>query len=92
MVETRIIKPQDGYQMNALSSSADIVIGGGAAGVGKTFCLLLEPLRHIHNPNFGAVAFRRTSPMIRNEGGLWDASASLYNNLPGAQSKTTLIE
>jgi len=27
-----VIKPQIGYQMTALSSSADIVIGGGAAG------------------------------------------------------------
>ena len=29
---SNIIRPQDGYQMMALSSAADIVIGGGAAG------------------------------------------------------------
>lgn len=27
-----VIQPQEGYQFNTLSSSADIVIGGGAAG------------------------------------------------------------
>src|SRR5699024_3011847 len=86
------IRPQEGYQMMALSSSADIVIGGGAAGVGKTFSLLLEPIRNISVPNFGAVFFRRTSPQIRNEGGLWDASQKIYNSLSGANPKETLLE
>lgn len=72
------IKPQPGYQEIALSSQADIVIGGAAAFVGKTFALLLEPLRHINNPEFGGVIFRRTSVQIRNEGGLWDTSMKLY--------------
>ena len=92
MSNTKVIKPQDGYQMMALSSPADIVIGGGAAGVGKTFCLLLEPLRHINVPNFGTVIFRRTSPMIRAEGGLWDASSKLYNNINFAKPKQTTLE
>lgn len=30
--EVKIVSPQPGYQMKALSSSADIVIGGGSAG------------------------------------------------------------
>ncbi len=29
------IRPQEGYQMEALSSPADIVIGGGVAGFGE---------------------------------------------------------
>ena len=78
MTENKVFEPQHGYQLNALKSSADIVIGGGAAGVGKTFCLLLEPIRHINKKGFGAVFFRRTSPMIKAEGGLWDASQKLY--------------
>lgn len=76
----------------ALSSSADIVIGGGAAGVGKTFTLLLEPIRHIDKEGFGAVIFRRTSPMIRAEGGLWDASSKLYSLIGGAKPKSTFLE
>ena len=78
--------------MKALSSSADIVIGGGAAGAGKTFSLLLEPLRHINVKNFGAVCFRRTSPMIRAEGGLWDASKKIYNYIQGAKSREAPLE
>lgn len=86
----RIIQPQDGYQLAALSSPADIVIGGGAAGVGKTFCLLLEPLRHLEVENFGCVIFRRTSPQIRAEGGLWDASSKLYSLLPSKPKESVL--
>lgn len=92
MSNIKVIKPQEGYQMMALSSSADIVIGGGAAGVGKTFCLLLEPLRNINIPNFGAVVFRRTSPMIRAEGGLWDASMKLFKNIKTAKPRETTLE
>jgi hypothetical protein len=92
MAEVRTIRPQEGYQMAALSSSADIVIGGGAAGVGKTFSLLLEPLRNIHVKDFGAVIFRRTSPQIRAEGGLWDASSKLYSLISNSRSKETFLE
>lgn len=67
--------------MKYLSSPADIVIGGGAAGAGKSYALLLEPTRHIENPNFGAVIFRRTMPQVRNEGGLWDTSTTVYSAL-----------
>jgi len=87
MEEVNIIRPQEGYQMKCLSSSADIVIGGGAAGVGKTFSLLLEPLRHVYNSGFGGVFFRRTTPQIKAEGGLWDASQKLYRLLDGAKAK-----
>jgi hypothetical protein len=50
--KSSIISPQVGYQEIALTSQADIVIGGAAAFVGKTFALLLDPIRHINNPNF----------------------------------------
>lgn len=74
----REIKPQPGPQTTFLSTKADIAIYGGSAGGGKTFSLLMEPLRHISNPQFGAVIFRRTSVQVRNEGGLWDESSRLY--------------
>lgn len=90
MAAKTIVAPQPGYQLNSLASSADIVIGGAAAGVGKTFGLLLEPLRHANNADFGAVCFRRTSPQIRAEGGLWDTSMSLYPAAGGKPRETTL--
>jgi len=76
----QIIQPQKGFQTNFCASPADIVIGGGAAGVGKSFVLLLSPLRYIKVPDFGAVTFRRTMPAVKNEGGLWDKSKQLYTN------------
>lgn len=94
MAETKInrIRPQEGYQMMSLSSPADIVIGGGAAGVGKTFALLLEPLRYKHVQGFGAVFFRRTYTQIKSEGGLWDASAKIYSLLSDARPRGSTYE
>ena len=84
------IKPQPGPQTTFLSSPADIAIYGGGAGGGKTWGLLMEPMRHIHNPGFGAVFFRRSTVQIRNEGGLWDESTVLYPQIGGAPKEHTL--
>jgi len=82
MAETILIKPQP-RQETFLASPADIAIYGGAAGGGKTWSLLLEPLRHMNNKDFGAVIFRRTIPEITNEGALWDEAAKIYPLLDG---------
>ena len=79
--EPLVISPQAGPQTDFLSTPADICVYGGAAGGGKTYGLLLEPLRHVHNSLFRAVIFRRTSPMIENPGGLLDTSAEIYGRL-----------
>jgi len=79
--QRQYIKPQPGFQTAFLSSPADIVIGGGAAGAGKSYALLLEPIRHSANSKFRAVIFRRTIPQIKNEGGLWDTSKEVYEKL-----------
>lgn len=72
------IKPQHGPQEIFLSSPADVAIFGGSAGGGKTWSMLIEPLRHYQNSEFGAVIFRRTYPEITNEGGMWDESEKIY--------------
>lgn len=72
------IEAQTGPQTAVLSTPADVAIFGGAAGGGKTYALLLEPLRHITNPRFGAVIFRESYPQIVMEGGLWDDAEELY--------------
>ena len=77
--EPTVIRPQPGPQEAFLESSADICIYGGGAGSGKSFALLIDPLRHISRvQGFGAVIFRRSFPEITNEGGLWDESSRLY--------------
>lgn len=73
-----------------MSCSADIAIFGGAAGGGKSFALLLEPLRHYNNPKFGGVIFRRNSVQVRNEGGLWDESMALYSQFRGHPRESNL--
>lgn len=84
------IRPQEGFQQDFLKSPADIVIGGGAAGAGKTFALVLEPLRYINVKGFGGVIFRRTYPQITLEGGLWDTSSNIYQPLGLIANKTSL--
>ncbi len=87
MSKNDVIAPQKGPQEEFLSSDADIVIFGGSAGGGKSFGLLLDPLRHIEScPDAGAVYFRRTMPEITSEGGLFDEAKKLYIPL-GAQPK-----
>jgi hypothetical protein len=89
--EQKIIKPQEGFQQKFLSSAADIVIGGSAAGVGKTYALLMEFLRHSALKSWGGVIFRRTNPQIKLEGGLWDTSMQVYPNL-GAVPRESSME
>ncbi len=75
------LRPQPGPQDAFLRSAADITIYGGAAGGGKTFGELLDPLQWVHVPGFGAVVFRRTTTQVRVEGGLWDESQEIYPRL-----------
>lgn len=75
-----IIKPQKGPQTQFLKCNADIAVYGGAAGAGKTFAILMEPIYHLHVQDFGCVIFRRNSTQVRNEGGLWDTSLHIYAN------------
>lgn len=91
-MKIRQIKPQSGPQEQFLSSSADIVIYGGSAGSGKSWAILLEPLRHVtSNKEFAAVCFRRNTTQIRNPGGLWDESAKVYP-LVGSTPVSHLLE
>lgn len=87
---SRVIKPQEGFQEDFLSSTADIVIGGGAAGAGKTFVTLLEPLRNKDNKEFTTVYFRRNIPQITMQGGLRDESLKLYPSFGAKFSNQSL--
>lgn len=83
-MQRTIISPQPGAQWEFLASSADIVIYGGAAGGGKSYGLLLTPLRHIRVPGFGCTIFRRNFNQIFSQGGLWDVASSIYSQISGA--------
>lgn len=86
------IGPQPGQQEKFLATSADIAVYGGAAGAGKTWSALLEPLRHVvTNSEFYCVIFRRNMPQVKNPGGLWDESMKLYP-LTGATPIASISE
>ena len=89
--DTRVIAPQKGPQEAFLSTSASVVFFGGSAGGGKSWALLLEALRHIANPEFACVIFRRTYPQVTNPGGLFDESQKLYP-LVGGKPRLTDLE
>lgn len=73
------IKPQPGRQTQFLASPADITVYGGAAGGGKSYGMILDPLRHvITNPQFTAVIIRQTFSRIIKAGGLWDTALEVY--------------
>lgn len=82
--------PQPGPQTTFLASEADIRIYGGSVYGGKTWALTRQPLEHIENPGFNFVVFRRTTPEIKNPGGVWDESAKMYPQVGATARETTL--
>lgn len=86
------IRPQSGPQEQFLATAADIAIYGGAAGGGKSFALLLEPLRHKDNPRFGGAVFRRTSPELAGVGSLWEEANGLYRPLGAKMRESPALQ
>lgn len=83
------IRPQTGFQEEFLSTPADIAIGGGGAGVGKTYAEILESIRHYNNPNSATLFFRRTYNQIMAPGGLWDEASNIYPKYKAKSSDNT---
>lgn len=75
--------PQPGMQTHCMASPADIVFSGGSAGSGKSYYLLLEPLRHANNGLMRAAFFRKTNKQIIQPGGLWDTARGIYPRFGG---------
>ena len=80
-----VFRPQAGPQERFLATSADICIYGGAAGGGKSFALLLTPLRYIGVKGFGGTIFRKNANQIYKEGGLWDEAFNIYAGIKGSK-------
>lgn len=90
-MDTVYIEAQPGPQSLFMETLADIAIYGGSAGSGKSYALILDPLRHYENKDFGGVIFRRTSVQVRNPGGLWDETGKLYP-IVGATPRNASLE
>lgn len=84
------IRPQPGPQEVFLQSPARLAFYGGAAGGGKSFAALLEPLYDIDNPKFECVIFRRLYKQIMAPGGLYRRSEEIYPLLNAKFKQDTL--
>jgi len=78
-----IFQPNDGPQTEFLAAPEKDVLYGGAAGGGKSYAMLVDPLRFCHRSAHRALILRRTMPELRE---LIDKSRELYPQaFPGAK-------
>jgi hypothetical protein len=60
-----IFTPNPGPQSDFLSAPEREVLYGGAAGGGKSYALLADPVRYFGNKNFNGILLRRTNDELR---------------------------
>ena len=70
-----IFSPNEGPQTEFLASPERDVLYGGAAGGGKSYAMLVDPLRFCHRSAHRALILRRSMPELRE---LIDKSRELY--------------
>ena len=73
--ENVIFQPNEGPQMDFLAAGETDVLYGGAAGGGKSYAMLVDPLRFAHRAAHRALILRRSMPELRE---LIDKSRELY--------------
>ena len=78
-----IFKPNSGPQTEFLAASEREVFYGGARGGGKSYAMLVDPLRYCSKAHHRALLIRRTMPELRD---LIQKSQLLYSKaFPGAK-------
>ena len=70
-----IFKANEGPQENFLAAGETDVLYGGSAGGGKSYAMIVDPLRFAHKPAHRALILRRSMPELRE---LIDKSRELY--------------
>jgi len=83
--EDIIFKANEGPQEDFLAAGETDVLYGGAAGGGKSYAMLVDPLRYAHRPAHRGLIIRRSMPELRE---LIDKSRELYPKaFPGCKYK-----
>ena len=78
-----VFKPNKGPQTDFLAASEREVFYGGARGGGKSYAMLIDPLRYCDKQHHRALLLRRTMPELRD---LITHSQRLYSRaFPGAK-------
>ena len=78
-----LFHPNEGPQTNFLAAGEKDVLYGGAAGGGKSYAMLVDPLRYAHRKAHRALILRRSMPELRE---MIDKSRELYPQaFPGAK-------
>jgi|TARA_R110000824_G_scaffold120278_2_gene275380 hypothetical protein len=81
--ESVVFHPNEGPQTEFLAAPEKDVLYGGAAGGGKSYAMLVDPLRYAHKKAHRALILRRSMPELRE---LIDKSRELYPQaFPGAK-------
>lgn len=78
-----VFQPNPGPQTDFLAASEREVLYGGAAGGGKSFGLLADPMRYFHNKNFNGIILRRTNDELREL--IWKSQEMYPKIYPGAK-------
>ena len=100
-----VFAPNEGPQTEFLAAGEREVLYGGAAGGGKSFGLLADPMRYFSNPNFNGLILRRTNDELREliwksqelyprafKGAKWAEKKSQWTFPSGAKLWLTYLE
>ncbi len=100
-----VFAPNKGPQTEFLAASEREVLYGGAAGGGKSYGLLADPMRYFSNPNFNGLILRRSNDELREliwksqelypkafKGAKWGEKKSQWTFPSGAKLWLTYLE
>lgn len=100
-----VFRANDGPQTDFLAATEQEVLYGGAAGGGKSYALLADPMRYFGHPDFNGLLVRRTNDELRElkwkskglypkafPGATWREKDSMWLFPSGAQFWMTYLE
>ena len=77
-IEGKIVMPQEGFQEAFVSSSADVIWGGGNLGGGKSIALTLAMYPLMIDPDFRCLISRRAIQSLKAGGGFVEKFKQMY--------------